>query len=101
MRSFVTVRGLVWNFQYSRPEFLPRLTPFVVKRFVTFGGFEHVKGFALVFPCFPGLRGQTLPPLGAKRPSPPPSPRKPRGRKSLPVISISTGTPSRASCGSK
>src|SRR5207253_5694331 len=38
-------------------EFLPRSTPFVVKGFVTFGGFEHVEGFALVFPCSAGLRG--------------------------------------------
>src|SRR5437016_7190821 len=57
MRSLVTVRGLVWDSQYSRPEFLPWLTPFVVKGFVTFGGFEHVEGFALVFPCSAGLRG--------------------------------------------
>src|SRR6266850_7826827 len=57
MRSLVTVRGLVWNSQYSRPEFLPRLTHCVVKGFVTFGGFEHVEGFALVFPCSPGSWG--------------------------------------------
>src|SRR5713226_2063877 len=57
MRSFVTVRGLVWNPQYSRPEFPPRLTPSVVKGFVMFGGFEHVKAFALVFLGSPGMPG--------------------------------------------
>src|SRR5260370_31630876 len=57
MRSLVTVRGLVWNPQYSRPEFPPCLTPSVVKGFVMFGGFEHVKAFALVFPGSPGMPG--------------------------------------------